>query len=713
MNELKSMTNKRSARILTIRAGILLVFSAMVIAGGNNWRARAQTNRFVSTSGNDRGGSNDCSNSGQPCATIQNAINHSGGGDEIDLGPGTYTENVTVSQSVTIRGDAVTGSIVDGNHAESVFIINSSVSATLETLTIQNGTAQPDTQVTGGGIHSDGANLVVIGCTIKGNRAPETTTSTGPGSSTTYSGIGGGIYNLNGTLTVINSTVSGNFASADGGGIDNHDTATLVNSTIAFNSCDNGAGGVENESVAAIVNLTNTLISNNFGGDYDNFHDTGQIGTNSHNFVGRGGVPSALTGDPQLGPLQNNGGPTFTYALAAGSPAIDAGDDSVLGGPLNLTTDQRGTGFPRDGCSHVDIGAYEAHVGDPPTITCPGDVFAVTDPGQPTATVTLSATAVDACGGPITPVYTIAGTTITSPHVFPVGFTSVSVTATDAKGGSASCTFDVFVHCVRPTVICPGNISVFTDPGKTTATVAFAATASDPCSGTLTPNYTIGRTRISSPFAFPVGTTTVTASASNTGGQSSCSFTVTVTCLPPTVSCPGNIAVYSDPGRATATVTFGATASDPCDGALTPVYTIGNTVITSPHAFPPGVTTVTATATGSNGLMGSCTFTVNATLLDKCIQDDHSGDTFRFNSTTGQYVYTRCKDKFTMTGTGVVSTSTGMATLTDSRSDRRINAAANPGTLTGRANITLILAPGVYQTITVNQTNPSATCICP
>ncbi|MGH9764825.1 MAG: HYR domain-containing protein [Blastocatellia bacterium] len=709
MNKLKSRTHKRRARILTTRAGILIVFAAMVIAAGNNWRARAQTNRFVSTSGNDQGGSNDCSNSGQPCATIQNAINHSGGGDEIDLGPGTYTENVTVSQSVTIRGDAVTGSIVDGNHAESVFIINSGVSATLETLTIQNGTAQPDTRVTGGGIHNGGGNLTVIGCTITGNRAPETTIQTGPESSTTYAGIGGGIYNVNGSLTLINSTVSGNFASAEGSGIDNHDTATLINSTIAFNN----GGGIENESVQAILNITNTLLSNNSGGDYDNFNGTGQIGTNSHNFVGRGTVPGALTGDPLLGPLRNNGGPTLTFALLAGSLAIDAGDDSVLGGPLNLTTDQRGAGFPRDGCSHVDIGAYEAHVGDPPAITCPGDVFAVTDPGQPTATVTLSATAVDACGGPLTSVYTIGATTITSPHAFPVGFTSVTATATDSQGGTASCSFDVFVHCVPPTVICPGNISVFTDPAKTTATVAFAATASDPCSGALTPTYTIGKTSISSPFAFPVGTTTVTASASNTGGRSSCTFTVTVTCLPPTVSCPGNIAVYSDPGRATATVSFAATASDPCDGALTPVYTIGDTVIASPYAFPPGVTTVTAAATGSNGLMGSCTFTVNVTLLDKCIQDDHSGDTFRFNSTTGQYVYTRCKDKFTMTGTGVVRTSTGMATLTDSRSDRRINAAANPGTLTGRANITLILAPGVYETITVNQTNPSATCSCP
>jgi hypothetical protein len=54
---------------------------------------------------------------------------------------------------------------------------------------------------------------------------------------------------------------------------------------------------------------------------------------------------------------QNNGGPTFTCALLAGSPAIDAGGDAVLSALYNLTTDQRG--LPRKSGAHVDIGAYE------------------------------------------------------------------------------------------------------------------------------------------------------------------------------------------------------------------------------------------------------------------------------------------------------------------------------------------------------------------
>jgi hypothetical protein len=62
--------------------------------------------------------------------------------------------------------------------------------------------------------------------------------------------------------------------------------------------------------------------------------------------------------DPLLGPLANNGGPTQTHALLAGSPAIDKGDNT--GAPA---TDQRGVARPRDGDGNgsllVDIGAFE------------------------------------------------------------------------------------------------------------------------------------------------------------------------------------------------------------------------------------------------------------------------------------------------------------------------------------------------------------------
>lgn len=78
--------------------------------------------------------------------------------------------------------------------------------------------------------------------------------------------------------------------------------------------------------------------------------NTRQIfGANSHNFIG---------GNPNLGPLQDNGSPTLTRAPLVGSPVIDAGNDSAPGEP---TSDQRG--LPRKFSTHVDIGAVELPVG--------------------------------------------------------------------------------------------------------------------------------------------------------------------------------------------------------------------------------------------------------------------------------------------------------------------------------------------------------------
>jgi hypothetical protein len=83
------------------------------------------------------------------------------------------------------------------------------------------------------------------------------------------------------------------------------------------------------------------------------------------------GPGDQINTDPMLGPLQDNGGPTFTHELLPGSPAIDAGDPSFAPPPF---FDQR----DRVSGSRVDIGSFEVQVGGTPTPT-----------STPTATVQL------------------------------------------------------------------------------------------------------------------------------------------------------------------------------------------------------------------------------------------------------------------------------------------------------------------------------------
>jgi hypothetical protein len=230
------------------------------------------------------------------------------------------------------------------------------------TLTITNSTLTGNSNaggfLTGGGGVLNFGTLTATDCTLAGN-------STG-----FYSAGGGGISNL-GTVTLTNSTVSGNSALIGtfygGGGILNDNTLTLTNCTVAGNKANSG-GGIAVGSGS--TTLGNTIIANNqaFGGpDVLNGSGTTTLANssliqNTSFTIFAPGSANNITGqDPLLGPLQNNGGPTFTMALLPGSPAIDAGDNSLAvdadGNPL--TTDQRGQPYVRIYGARVDMGAYD------------------------------------------------------------------------------------------------------------------------------------------------------------------------------------------------------------------------------------------------------------------------------------------------------------------------------------------------------------------
>jgi hypothetical protein len=197
-------------------------------------------------------------------------------------------------------------------------------------------------------------------------------------------------------VQVINSTISGNVAgTGSGGGISNiSELATLTfelrNDTLSGNSADTG-GSVFTGAFGgtASVAIADTILNAAAGGNIA-ISLGGTVTTQGYN-LSNDDAGGYLTGpgdqintDPLLGPLQNNGGPTFTHALLPGSPAIDTGDPNFTPPPSD---DQRGPGFPRVVNGRIDKGSFEVKSGGTPSPTP-----TVTPTPTATATATASGT---------------------------------------------------------------------------------------------------------------------------------------------------------------------------------------------------------------------------------------------------------------------------------------------------------------------------------
>ena len=218
-----------------------------------------------------------------------------------------------------------------------------------------------NTTVSGSGlfnVHSQGGVLTVINSTISNGGAFQPEFAAGVRST--------------GQLTMLNSTVS------DGQGVgvlsgDVTGTATLTNCTVSGNA----RGGIE-AAEGATVTLMSTIVDG--GCDRDVASDVLSTGYNIESPGNTCGFDhgtdqvNITEGQLELGPLQDNRGPTETHALGAGSVAIDHIPviDCVDADGEPLTTDQRGeprfVGLPfgpfepvGDGC---DVGSFEVQPED-------------------------------------------------------------------------------------------------------------------------------------------------------------------------------------------------------------------------------------------------------------------------------------------------------------------------------------------------------------
>lgn len=319
-------------------------------------------------------------------------------------------------------------------------------------LTLTNSRVENNTGASGGGIDvGSGATALISNSTISGNTATEPSVG------------GGGIENL-GTLTLVNSTISGNSTPGNGGGIyiGGSGTTNLFNVTVTNNTADSennnigDGGGIR--TAGGPVNFRNSLIGGNFDNSSGAQHPdcSGTLTGQGYNLIQDtigctigGDTTGNVTGfSPNLGSLQNNGGPTFTHALLTGSPAIDAGNPAgcVDQNSTLLTTDQRGYVRPVDGDGNAsaicDMGAYEFN--SPGTLTA-----TVTPTRTATSTPTLTITATRTR----TPTPTVTRTA-TSTHTFTPG-PSLTPTLTATRTASATPTVTRTPTLGGPTVTAP------------------------------------------------------------------------------------------------------------------------------------------------------------------------------------------------------------------------------------------------------------------
>jgi predicted outer membrane repeat protein len=344
--------------------------------------------------------------------TISNNIGHSGGGigwvavagspattsltvtntritgnQEHRKGGGVYLLNDTAKYAATFTNCYIGNNYAAGDGG-GVYLTDGTV--TFNYCLIANNTSG---RTAGGGIFNNDdtslASVTLNHCTISGNKAMTgggvfnyandfhfgemyINNSTVSGNTAT-TGNGGGCYNHGTRLRLINATVANNVATTGkGGGIyetgyGGTNSSLLYDTTIAFNQATAGggiytkAGAAYNGSVGYVYNTivaANTLVGSNTASDIAG----ATIGTAKHDLIGTGGTGgiTATNGNqinvpnPMLGTLASNGGQTQTIMLLKGSPAIDAGDQTLKGVQL---TDQRG--LTRVVGAKVDIGALE------------------------------------------------------------------------------------------------------------------------------------------------------------------------------------------------------------------------------------------------------------------------------------------------------------------------------------------------------------------
>jgi len=391
------MKTKRLIGILVLSLGPTLALLAglqMAHAGP------AAFTRYVTTEGNDGGGTSSCLNSNSPCRTVQQAVNVATDNDEIRVATGVYagvqarngvTQVVYINKTVVIQGGYTTTNwttpypltqptTLDAQGLGRVVYITGDVSPTLDGFIIAHGNAtglrascHSDAEGCGGGIFVLDAHPIVVNNTITNNIAavttanPTYTTGYGGGlymngavravisgnliisnvASTAYCGAGGGIYlypyanTLSGAQVQFNQVLSNtatttNYGCAWGGGIHGGPDGVLIQGNVIAGNRANGYGGGQGAGLYQWFGSA-TYLNNLVRGNLGSV--SGQavyLGHSQSHFEGNRVMDNATSQGIQMS-ISEGGGPTLVNNVVARSGDKTLAATGYTGNPLTAT----------------------------------------------------------------------------------------------------------------------------------------------------------------------------------------------------------------------------------------------------------------------------------------------------------------------------------------------------------------------------------------
>ena len=366
---------------MRIRVGVAAVI-CLALAGGPHAAATAS----ITVTRADDPAPDGCAPSDCSLREAVLAVDAGSGGDTISMFPGHYrltiagpredagaTGDLDLTKNVTISGvEGARVTVIDATGSDRVFDVASGVQAEIDGVTVTGGRVPGD----GGGVRNRGT-LTLSQDAVVGNTAlgvgggiDDEGSSTIQQSLIAHNEATGGGGLRAGASSVRTTTISGNVAGGPGvtgigGGIDGAGgvSLALVSSTLtdnqSYNSSLTGAGIAD----APYASVFNTILADNRS--YAEDQSTNDL-SNCAEPISSGGYNLSdgtdcgldQPGDQWassvlLGPLADNGGPTDTQAVLAGSAAMETG----AGTPACGSLDQRGVSRPRG--RTCEVGAYE------------------------------------------------------------------------------------------------------------------------------------------------------------------------------------------------------------------------------------------------------------------------------------------------------------------------------------------------------------------